>query len=215
MGIGDTGRGQDGASVQASVAVQDSGFWHPRWTLEKRDGDWTEYIEDRLPFWAKGPISTLLAGRAKAKVDELKALWKLENEPYEVIEFEGNALVNIGIEEMLELLIAEGGGELPFSNANASIGVGNGNDAEDPTDVDLQGASKFYQGMVGGYPAVVTTTVTFQADVGAGDAQYAWEEVAVFNNVAGPAGEMLNRKKQSLGTKGAAIWTISVAITIT
>lgn len=210
--IGEHGHGRDSASVAAGVAVQDRGKWNTRWTLEKRDGDIDGYVKEHTPFWARGLASHL--PQAKALDTELREQFKLEVEPHEVIEWDGNLLMNVGIIEMLELLM--GAAATTYSNANAELGVGDSNAGTNATHTDLQAAvNKIQVGMNGAYPAIVAQTITFQSDFAGGVGTWAWEECATFNGPTPPGDEMLNRVVQPLGTKAAgATWTLSMAITI-
>ena len=100
-----------------------------------------------------------------------------------------------------------------FDNTNAYIGVGNGTGVFGATQTDLQGASKFRQGMEATYPTRAANALTFRSLVGTADANYRWEEWAVFNAAA--AGDMLNRKVEYLGEKTSfQSWQITVVLTI-
>lgn len=134
-----------------------------------------------------------------------------EFSPYEVIEGEGNLLVNAGIQLMLDLLIGAGG--TVFSNANAHIGVGDSTTAAAAGQTDLQAATnKLRMAMEATYPSRSGQTLTFRSVFGSGDANFDWEEWAIFN--ASSAGTMLNRKVQSFGTKASGTWTLTVTVTI-
>lgn len=78
----------------------------------------------------------------KRKVGELN--------PYAIEEWEGNSALNEGLNLLSSLLC--GGAGTPYNNANAYIGVGNSSTAPAAAQTDLQGASKFYEAMDGGYP---------------------------------------------------------------
>ena len=100
-----------------------------------------------------------------------------------------------------------------FGNANARLGVGDGDDAFLNTQTDLQGANKFRQAVDVGYPTRTTRTLSWQATIGGDDGNYAWEEVGVFNAAA--AGDMFCREVESLGTKGAAaVWVLTITGTL-
>jgi hypothetical protein len=98
-----------------------------------------------------------------------------------------------------------------FSNANAHIGVGNGTTAFDVAQTDLQGASKTRKAMESGYPTRSGAQLTFRSVFGTSDANYAWEEVGIFN--ASSAAQMLSRKVENKGTKASgATWTVTVTL---
>lgn len=105
-----------------------------------------------------------------------------------------------------------GGGGTAFNNAGAHIGVGNGTTAFAATQTDLAGASKSRKAMDATYPQVSAGAMTFRSTFATGDANFAWEEWAVFNAATG--GTMMNRVVQANGTK-ASTETKQVTVTIT
>jgi hypothetical protein len=131
-------------------------------------------------------------------------------EPYEVIEGEGNCLLNGGIDEMWDLIAGDSANH--FNNAGAQIGVGDSNTAAAATQTDLQAATnKTYKAMDSGYPTSTTQKATFRASFGAGDANYTWNEWVVKQATSG---KCLNRKVDSMGTKSGGTWTLEVSITL-
>ncbi len=122
------------------------------------------------------------------------------------------ALTNAGRNDFAAVII--GDAITDFDNTNAYIGVGDSTDAFDKTETDLQAATnKFRQGMEATYPTRATNVLTFRSLFATGDANFAWEEWAVFN--ASSAGTMLNRKVESLGTKTSAqSWQFTVTLTV-
>ncbi len=122
------------------------------------------------------------------------------------------ALTNAGRNDFAAVII--GDAITDFDNANAYIGVGDSTDAFDKTETDLQAATnKFRQGMEATYPTRATNVLTFRSLFATGDANFAWEEWAVFNASSG--GTMLNRKVESLGTKTSAqSWQFTVTLTV-
>jgi hypothetical protein len=162
--------------------------WKVHYKLEK-------FHEDIGPFKADG---------TEAEFYETYA-------PYEVIEGDGNLLVNAGIALLEDLLIGAGG--TVFSNANAYIGVGDSSTAASASQTDLQAATnKFRDAMEATFPSRAAQTLTFKSAFATGEANFAWEEWAIFNAAA--AGTMLNRKVQSFGTKVSGTWTLTVTIVI-
>lgn len=176
---------------------QDSGNWLMRARLFK-------YKEDITPF---------------AKLGR-EALFHKLFKPYEVIEQEGNCLLNTGIDEIWDLVTgAQVQTNREFSEANAQIGVGDDATAADPTDTDLKGAEdagvhKCYKGMEAGFPTSATQKATFKASFGAADANFAWNEWVVKSVSGTPTNICLNRKVESLGTKSTGTWTLEIDITI-
>ncbi len=92
-----------------------------------------------------------------------------------------------------------------FDNANAALGVGDSTSAFAKAQTDLQaGPNKLRKGMEAGFPDVPSAAniLRFRALFGTSEANFAWEEWALFNALA--AGTMLSRKVENLGTKTAA-----------
>jgi hypothetical protein len=140
-------------------------------------------------------------------IDEAAAA---RDEPYEERVIDGNLGMNAGLQLLWDLGIAAGG--TAFSNANAHIGVGDSSTAAAATQTDLQAATnKFRKAMEATFPSRSGQTVSFKSSYATGEANFAWNEWAVFN--ASTAGTMLNRKVESLGTKTSGVWTLEVALT--
>jgi len=145
----------------------------------------------------------------RGREDEFHQLF----EPYEVIEGEGNCLLNSGIDEIWDLVTdAVSGADHIFDNTHAQIGVGDSNTAADATQTDLQAATnKTYKGMESGYPTSTSQKATFKASFGSSEANYAWEEWVVKQSTSAIC---LNRKVESLGTKSTGTWTLEVEISL-
>jgi hypothetical protein len=142
----------------------------------------------------------------RGREDEFYRLFK----PYEVIESEGNCLLNTGIDEMWDLIAGDSANH--FNNASAQIGVGDSNTAASPSQTDLQAATnKTYKGMDTGYPTSTSQKATLKASFGSDDANYAWNEWVVKQATSA---KCLNRKVESLGTKSGGTWTLEVNITL-
>jgi hypothetical protein len=130
--------------------------------------------------------------------------------PYEVIEGEGNCLLNTGINEMWDLIVGDSANH--FNNTSARIGVGDSNTAASPSQTDLQASTnKTYKGMESGYPTSTSQKATFKSSFGASDANYTWNEWVVKQATSA---KCLNRKVESLGTKSGGTWTLEVSITL-
>lgn len=100
-----------------------------------------------------------------------------------------------------------------FNNANSRIGVGDGNTAFAATQTDLVGANKLRKAMEATYPTRAANVLTFRSLFPTSEANFAWNEWGVFN--AATAGEMLNRKVETLGTKTSAqSWQLTVQLTV-
>ena len=173
---------------------QDLGHWHMRARLSK-------YHEDITPYAKEG------------REAEFHKLYQ----PYEVIEQEGNCLLNTGIDEIWDLVTgAVSGASHIFDNAAAKIGVGDSATAAAATDTDLIAATnKTYMAQEAGYPTSTSQKVTFKSSFGSADANYAWAEWVVKSTAATtPTNICLNRKVESLGTKSTGTWTLEVNITL-
>jgi hypothetical protein len=131
--------------------------------------------------------------------------------PYEVIDGEGNLLLNSGIDEMWDLIVGDSANH--YNNASAQIGVGDSSTPASPSQTDLQAATnKTYKGMESGYPTSASQKATFKASFGDSEANYAWNEWVVKQSTSS---KCLNRKVESLGTKASGTWTLEVNITLT
>ncbi len=131
----------------------------------------------------------------------------------EVVEGEGNLLLNEGIGTMWDLIIGVGG-VTPYNNANSYIGVGDSTTAAAPTQTGLLGTNKFYKGMDAGYPSRSGNTVTWRATFGTAEANFAWNEWTIANGNSDAAMNM-NRKVESLGTKPSTqSWQFTVQVTL-
>jgi hypothetical protein len=137
----------------------------------------------------------------------------LAKEAFEVVEIEGNQLLNEGITLLQNLLI--GGGGTAFTNAAAYLGVGDSAANPDtPTQTGLQASTnKLFKAMESAYPAITNQTTTWRAVFGANDANFAWNEFTVANGNS-DSSTNLNRKVSAQGTKTSGqTWTLDLAIT--
>lgn len=164
------------------VTSQDSIKWRCKTRLEKRHGDINKCKtpEERLEF--------------------------LKSTPYEVIEREGNLLLNCGADITWDLVVGDSAAH--FDNANTTIGIGDDVTAAAPAQTDLIGANKKYNAMEATYPTSTTQKATFKSSFGAAEANYAWNEWVVKRTTC------LNRKVEVLGTKAGGTWTFEVQITL-
>lgn len=130
--------------------------------------------------------------------------------PYEIIEGEGNCLLNSGIDEMWDLIVGDSANH--YSNTKATIGVGDSDTAAGPTDTDLKAAAnKDYHAMEATYPQTTAQKITLKSSFGAGHAEYAWKEWVIKQS---DSAICLNRKVDSMGTKVTGTWTLTVSITL-
>jgi hypothetical protein len=133
------------------------------------------------------------------------------DKPFDVVEFL-NAYVNAGGALFLNLLAAAGG--TAFNNANAYIGVGDSSTATTAPMTDIQASTnKLRKAMDATFPSLSGQIMTWRSTFGSSDANFAWQEVALFN--ASTSGTMLSRGVSSLGTKASGTsWVMSYTITI-
>jgi hypothetical protein len=121
------------------------------------------------------------------------------------------ALTNVGRDLIAAALV--GDSYVAYDAANAHIGVGDGVDVFAPADTDLSGTMKLRKAMEAAYPTRAVNVLTFRSLFLTTEANFAWNEWGVFNAAA--AGEMLNRKVESLGTKTSTqSWQLTVQLTV-
>lgn len=137
--------------------------------------------------------------------------------PDDIYEGEGNQLVNVGIDRLLDQLI--GATTSPYNNTNCRIGVGDSSTAFAASQTDLQAATnKLWNTMDATFPSRSAETVTFKATFATGDANFVWNEWAIDRGTAQSTtvtSPMLNRKVQSMGTKASgSTWALTVTITV-
>jgi len=124
------------------------------------------------------------------------------------------ALVNLARDMIADALIG-GGTYTLFNNANAALGVGDSSTAYAAAQTDLQAATnKLRKAMDATYPQRAANVLTLRSTFATTDANFAWNEWGVFNNVTLGAGQMLQRIVSALGTKtSAASWQLTVTLT--
>jgi hypothetical protein len=126
--------------------------------------------------------------------------------------FEGNIALNEGLQALINML-AGLATVTAWNNANARLGVGDSNAAEDASQTGLQGTNKTFKAMDTGYPTRTPQTCEWRATFGASDANYHWYEFTVVN-ATDDTGQNLNRKVADKGTKASGeTWTLSLQIT--
>ncbi|MER9355553.1 hypothetical protein NKI61_19985 [Mesorhizobium sp. M0514] len=122
-------------------------------------------------------------------------------------------LTNAGRNHIAAAIIDDGP-PTAFDASNAYLGVGDSATAFAASQTDLQAASnKLRKGMEATYPSRATNVLSFRSLFGTGDANWHWQEWALFNAAA--AATMLSRKVEDLGTKTSAqSWLLTVDITV-
>jgi len=130
--------------------------------------------------------------------------------PYETLKSEHNTFLNEGLNAMWTLVC--GGTETPFDNANARVGVGNSNVAEDPTQTGLQGTLTAFASMDNGYPIYGSDQRgIFRGIFRDGEAEFSWEEFTVDNGET--PNKNLNRTVIPKGTKPPnEVWRLTIEL---
>lgn len=145
------------------------------------------------------------------KTPEKRVAFEKNHLPYEVREGDGNTLLNTGINKMWDLIVGIASGTShEFSNAKATIGIGDDDTAAVATQTDLQGNTT-YKGMEATYPQTASQKVTFKSSFGAGDANYEWAEWVIKQLTSSVC---LNRKVEALGTKDGGTWVIELSLAL-
>ena len=170
------------------ATIKEVANWKPRWTVGKfKDPD--------------GLIEKAL--KAGASIKDLA--------PYAVEEFEGNLLLNTGIDEMWDIIV--GDSTNVFSNDLCKIGIGDdGTTAASASQTDLQGATTAYVTMDDTYPTSTTQKVTFRSTYGSAVANFHWNEFTIKQDTSAIC---LNRKLSDKSTKVVGeTWTAQLEITL-
>ena len=192
-------------------------------TVRKLSGDGEEIaVEgDSLIKAEIARLQNLLDGGPVADKMHYRSLWTIRKfaddaafdagEAFEVVEIDGNILLNEGITRLQNLLI--GGGGTVYDNTNARLGVGDDATAAVASQTDLQAATnKLYKGMEATYPQIAGQITTWRSVFGSSEGNYDWNEFTVDNGAG--ATENLNRKVSAQGTKAAGqTWTLDLQIT--
>lgn len=122
------------------------------------------------------------------------------------------SLTNAGRDEIVALITGES--SQLFNNSNACIGVGDSNTAFSVAQTDLQAVTnKIRKGMDVSYPQVTGNVMVFRSTFGTTEANWAWNEWGVFQNLIADA--MLNRVVEYNGTKlSGQTWVFQVTLTL-
>lgn len=148
--------------------------------------------------------------------------------PDDTAEWEGNLLVNVGIQRLEDLLIGVAS-IAAYTNATARIGTGNGAGTAAAGDTDLSASAgssnRWFNAMDATFPSRTGQTLSFKGTFASGDGNYAWNEWGIDGGGAASAvvgangsstAALLNHKTgAALGTKVVgAIWTFTATILI-
>lgn len=128
------------------------------------------------------------------------------DEPYEILEGEGNCALEEGMDEIWQLVI--GGSASHYDNSGALMAVGNGTQAANATQTALQGASMATAAMVTDYPTTKgeTAKIYFKGEFATTEANFVWTEWSVQHT----DDINLNRKVEALGTKSGGTWSLEI-----
>jgi len=162
--------------------------WAPKWTINKyKDVD--------------GKIAEAL--KAGASTEDFNA--------FETLEFEGNLLLNTGIDEIWDLV--NGDSTNVFSNDLCKIGVGDdGTTAASASQTDLQGASTAYVTMDDTYPTSATQATNYRSTFDTSTGNFHWNEFTIKQDTSSIC---LNRKLSDKGTKVVGeTWSVTLTITL-
>lgn len=200
MGLNNFGAGADAARAIQLPNGKESGHEKAKWRIK----------------WMLAKYHNLDKGQFRPFIDQ----------PDELIVHEGNLLMYGGVSNIWQTLIGNGTGTAGqtltyFNNANAAVGVGDSSTSAAATQTDLQSSSnKLRVGMDSTYPIHTdgvtsgSATITFQSTFGSSQANWVWNEVAIFNSATAATGRMLNRLVQNFGTKTTGSWSMNVQVTI-
>lgn len=143
-------------------------------------------------------------------------------------EADGNLLVTVGLNQITNLII--GGGDNPFSHANAIVGVGAGTTAAavgDTALTDDNTSNAYYQQADTSYPTQSNGVITCYSTFTSSNGNFAWQEWCLafggggtitagthLSAVTSTAPTMMNHKVQSLGTKSTGSWQLQATLTL-
>jgi len=144
--------------------------------------------------------------------------------PYAVDEYEGNCLLNDGINNILTPALI-GGSYTALNTTDGCIGVGNGTTAAAATQTALQGSSCQWVIVTATTGTGSSQQLVLQASFGSSYGNFAWQEICAASTTT-PASlpstattppataHILNRLVQSMGTKASGTtWTVTLTIT--
>jgi hypothetical protein len=195
----DNMRGEDRVNLEALLIAKDQVNWRPKWTIHR---------------FARDPHGELTRlSRAGIDVPLLVKRFPKEYLGYDV--YEGNLLLNTGINSILWPLILGSGGTA-LNNANAYIGVGDNATAASASQTGLLASTNIaFAGMNSGYPSFASQVASWQATFASSVANFAWNEICVANANTNASGTVVNRLQQTMGTKASpAVWLPILQITL-
>lgn len=142
----------------------------------------------------------------------IEKFWEEDQEnPFEVVEWEGNLGLDAGIDEAWDLICSTGSPDA-YSNANAHLFVGTSTTAASSTQTGIQ-AGGVAKGMLSGYPTTASQDAVFKSSFASGEANISWQEFCLDNS--SNENKALLRKLSNQGTKTSGqIWTLQLTVTM-
>ncbi len=195
-------KGQANINLTSKIPLHEFARWIPHWTINKYNGDFPEMSD--------------------------KKIQALGNKPYETLEFDGNCLLNGGINSMIWPAIV---GALASSNylngTYGCIGVGDSSTAASASQTGLQAATNRIWVLISATPTTGSNQqIIISATFASAQANFAWNEICAgststpgslpVTTATPPATAIvLNRLVQSMGTKASGTsWTATLTITL-
>ena len=123
-----------------------------------------------------------------------------------------NIFLTVGTNEIWKLVTGQSANT--FTNAQATIGIGDSATAATAAQTDLQAATnKLYKGMAASFPTVPASgSIQFQAVFASADANYVWAEFVVRQATSVIC---IDRGVSAMGTKASGTtWTATVTLTL-
>ena len=105
-------------------------------------------------------------------------------------------LTDAGVTALIQRLTGSG---TAFEETTTYIGVGDSSSPFDASQIDLQAPANKLRKLVTSAPSLTGTSIELSADFDDGQAEWDWQEWAVFNAESG--GDMLCRRAVDLGAK--------------
>lgn len=102
-----------------------------------------------------------------------------------------------------------------FNQTNARIGVGDSTTVFSQTQTDLQAATNKLRHSLDSAPVRTNNTIDYTATFGTSEANFAWNEIALFNSASGDY-MATRRTLTGFGTKTSTeAWTVTLTVVAT
>ena len=192
--------GQDHTRAGAFVPLVEKGKWMAHWTIKKFLGDYPDMTPEEIE-----------AAGVK---------------PYEVLEIDGNLLLNDGINAIIWPAVV-GSLATPLNGTDGCMGVGDSSTAAAASQTGLQAGTNHLWVLLSATPTVGTSQqLVASATFASAQANWVWNEICIgvtstpaslpANAATPPAtAHVLNRLAQNLGTKASGTtWTGQLTVTL-